>query len=194
MPQRIAIIDGHPDPERSHFCHAAADAYRLGAEESGHEVRTIRLSDTEVPLLRSRREWESDPAPAVIRESQEIIGWADHIVIVYPLWLGDMPAILKAFLEQVFRPGFAFEAGSGSMGKKLLGGKSAHIIVTMGMPAAVYQLYFRAHSLKSLKRNILGFVGIGPVASTVIGSIESISKAKHREWLRVIRAYGYNGQ
>jgi hypothetical protein len=28
----------------------------------------------------------------------------------------------------------------------------------MGMPAAVYRWFYRAHSLKSLERNILGFV------------------------------------
>jgi putative NADPH-quinone reductase len=194
LSQRIAIIDGHPDPERSHFCHAAADAYRQGAEESGHEVRLFRLGDMEVPLLRSQREWENDPAPAGIRECQEAIGWADHIVIVFPLWLGGMPAMLKALLEQIFRPGFAFKYNSSPMGEKLLKGKSARVIVTMGMPAFVYRLYFRAHSLRSLKRNILGFVGIGPIRTTIIGSIAAMDDARHRQWLEGVRVYGYNGQ
>ena len=193
LSQRIAIIDGHPDPERSRFCHAAADAYRLGAEESGHEVRLFRLGDMEVPLLRSKAEWESEPAPEGIRECQEAIGWADHVVILFPLWLGGMPAMLKALLEQIFRPGFAFKVDSSPMGEKLLKGKSARVIVTMGMPAFVYRLYFRAHSLRSLKRNILGFVGIGPIRTTIIGSIAAMDDAKHRRWLRAIRAYGYNG-
>ena len=39
----------------------------------------------------------------------------------------------------------------------------------MGMPALVYRWYFRAHSVKSLERNILGFVGIAPVHETLIG-------------------------
>ncbi len=193
MSHRIAIIDGHPDPERSHFGHAAADAYRQGAEESGHEVRLFRLSDMEVPLLRSQREWESEPAPEGVRECQEAIGWADHIVIVFPLWLGDLPALLKGLLEQILRPGFAFKYNSSPMGEKLLKGKSARIIVTMGMPAFVYRLYFRAHSLRSLKRNILGFVGIGPIRTTIIGSIASIDDDKRRQWLTTIRAHGYNG-
>ena len=193
MSHRIAIIDGHPDPERSHFCHAAAEAYRAGAEESGHEVRLFRLGDMEVPLLRSQREWENDPAPEGVRECQEAIGWADHVVIVFPLWLGGMPAMLKALLEQIFRPGFAFRYDSSPMGEKLLKGRSARIIVTMGMPALAYRLYFRAHSLRSLKRNILGFVGIGPIRTTIIGSIAAMDDAKRRRWLNALQAYGYNG-
>jgi len=193
LSHRIAIIDGHPDPERSHFGHAAAEAYGRGAEESGHEVRLFRLADMEVPLLRSQAEWERDPAPEALRDCQEAIGWADHIVIVFPLWLGGMPAMLKALLEQILRPGFAFKYKSGPTAEKLLKGKSARIIVTMGMPGFVYRLYFRAHSLRSLKRNILGFVGIGPIRTTIIGSIAAMDDAKHRQWLKAIRAHGYNG-
>jgi putative NADPH-quinone reductase len=147
----------------------------------------------EVPLLRSQREWESEPAPEGVRECQEAIGWADHIVVVFPLWLGDLPALLKGLLEQILRPGFAFKYNSSPMGEKLLKGRSARIIVTMGMPAFVYRLYFRAHSLRSLKRNILGFVGIGPIRTTIIGSIASIDDDKRRQWLTTIRAHGYNG-
>ena len=32
--------------------------------------------------------------------------WAEHLVFLFPLWLGDMPAVLKGFLEQLMRPGF----------------------------------------------------------------------------------------
>ena len=39
----------------------------------------------------------------------------------------------------------------------------------MGMPALVYRWYFRAHSVKSLERNTLGFVGIAPAHETLIG-------------------------
>ena len=40
-----------------------------------------------------------------------------------------------------------------------MSGKSARIVVTMGMPGFWYRWYFRAHSLRSLQRNILKFVG-----------------------------------
>jgi putative NADPH-quinone reductase len=113
------------------------------------------------PVLRTKEDWEEDASPDPIRQAQLTIGWAEHLVIVYALWLGPMPALLKVFLEQAFRPGFALaKAEAGQMGKNLPTGKSARTIVTMGMPAWVYRWYFRAQSLKGLERNILQFYGI----------------------------------
>ena len=191
MPKRIAVIQGHPDPDRSRFCRALADAYAEGAAYAGHQVRRIEVAELDFPLLRTKEDFQSGTAPEAIRQAQEAIGWAEHLLIVYPLWLGSMPALLKAFLEQVFRPGFA-TAGEASRGtwKKLLVGKSARIVVTMGMPALVYRWYFRAHSLKSLERNILGFCGIGPIRETLIGMVEAKSEAKRLAELRRMRELG----
>lgn len=69
------------------------------------------------------------------------------------------------------------------MPKKLLKGKSARVIITMGMPAFIYKWFFRAHSLKSLQRNILGISGIKPVKHSLIGTVDS-SGVKHEKWLK----------
>jgi putative NADPH-quinone reductase len=113
----------------------------------------------------------------------------------YPLWLGSMPAILKAFFEQIARAGFALAAsGSNQMSNKLLKGKSARIVTTMGMPALIYRWYFGAHSLKSLERNILGFVGIAPIRSSIIGMIEHPDNHKREKWLRTLEELGRKGR
>lgn len=188
---RIAVIQGHPTPGGGHYGHALADAYARGAAEGGHDVRQIVVAETDFALLRSKEEWESAAPPSAIAEAQRTIDWAEHLVIVYPLWLGSMPALLKGFLEQALRPGFAMDkSGSGVAWKKRLTGKSARIVVTMGMPALVYRWYFGAHSLKSLERNILAFAGIKPNRHTVIGRIEAMSDARRREWLETMRRLG----
>ena len=192
MARRITIIDGHPDPGDS-FCHALARAYRDGAEAAGHAVRVLEVARIDVPFLRSREEWQGE-APPAIRACQEAIGWADHLVIVFPLWLGSMPALLKAFLEQTFRPGFAIKPDAVSLRPGLLTGKSARIVVTMGMPALLYRLYFRAHGLKSLSRNILRFAGTAPVRATLIGSVEAGGTSARTEWLRKIHSLGAAGR
>lgn len=192
MSRRITIIEGHPDPRREHFGYALADAYAEGARQGGHGVRRLTPARLEFPLLRTQEEFEQPPPPA-IAAAQEDIRWADHLVFVYPLWMGDVPAVLKGFLEQVFRPGFAMEDAGARMPRRLLKGRSARIVVTMGMPAAAYRWLFGAHSVKSLKRSVLGLTGIGPVRTTLIGLVEG-SPARRERWLRRLEALGRAGR
>ena len=190
-PQRIVLIQGHPDAGAPHLCHALAEAYAKGAIEAGHEVRQVDVATIDFALLRSQHEWELGLLPARLRPAQDDISWARHIVLFFPLWLGDMPALLKGFLEQVARPGFAFTTeGSNPFGRKGLSGRSARVVVTMGMPAIVYRWYFRAHSVKSLERNILGFVGIAPVHETLVGSVEQLGEEGVAKWKARMHALG----
>ena len=188
---RILLIQAHPDGSQPHFCHALAQAYDDAAREAGHEVQRVDLAALDFPLLRSRVEWEDGPLPASLKPAQEGIAWGEHLVFFFPLWLGGMPALLKGFLEQVARPGFALgRSGEGGWPKKLLTGRSARVVVTMGMPALVYRWVFRAHSLKALERNILGFVGIAPIHETLIGLVEGMSDKHRHAWLRRLATLG----
>ena len=63
----------------------------------------------------------------------------------------------------------------------------------MGMPALVYRWYFSAHSVRSLERNILGFVGIAPVHRTLIGLVEGMKDARRAKWLDTLQALGARG-
>ena len=195
MPKRILIIDGHPDSQTGRYVHALAKAYYDGARMAGHEVRSIIVSEVEFPLLRTSAEYQQGEPPTAIRQCQELVTWAEHVVILFPLWLGSMPALLKGFLEQLLRPGFAFAEASGhGLPRRLLTGRSARIIVTMGMPALFYRWYFRAHSLKSLQRNILRFCGFRPVNACVVGMVEGMSQAQRGEWLSRLQELGARGQ
>jgi putative NADPH-quinone reductase len=186
MPEkrRILIIQGHPDAPQRHLGLALAQAYADAATAAGHALRTVTPASLDFPLLRSQQEWEQGELPESLRPAQEDIAWAQHLVLFFPLWLGDMPALLKGFLEQVARPGFAFRRDAKNpFGAKGLTGRSARIVVTMGMPALLYRFYFRAHSVKSLERNILGFVGIAPVRETLIGLVGDMDEDKRLDWL-----------
>jgi putative NADPH-quinone reductase len=191
MSQRILILDGHPDPSSERFMHALANAYREGAEGGKHEVIIIRAADVEFPLLRTQKDYEKEEPVETIRRCQSAMDWATHVVILYPLWLGSMPALLKGLLEQMLRPGFAYSTKKlGRWPVKLQSGKSARIVITMGMPGFVYRWYFRAHSLRSLRRNILHFIGIRRVRATVIGSIGTMNSAARAKCFEEMRKLG----
>lgn len=177
--KRILIIHGHPDWDHPHLCHALAQAYIEGARAAGHTVEEVTPARLEFPLLGSAQQWQEGEVPPALLPVQQAITRADHLVLLYPLWLGGMPASMKGFLEQVARPGFAIaREPKNPLHPGLLGGRSAHVLVTMGMPAALYRLFYRAHSLQCLKRNILAFVGIRPVRTTLIGSAANMPAAR----------------
>lgn len=194
MGKRILIIQGHPDGGQRHLCHALDEAYAQGAMAAGHELKRINVSRLDFPILRSQHEWEKGALPNGLIEAQEAIKWAEHILFFFPLWLGDMPALLKGFLEQVARPNFAFSGeGKNPFAHKALKGRSARVVVTMGMPAVIYRWFFLAHSLKSLERNILNFVGIKPVKDTIIGMAGNMDAVSINKWVGKLQHMGNKG-
>ncbi len=190
---KIAIIIGHPDPAPERFCRALAQRYAEGARAAGHEVRIIDLATLEVPFLRSAQEFKQGAPPASLAAPAWAVVEADHLVLVFPLWLGGPPAMLKAFLEQVMRPGTSFSYGAKGRTTSLLRGHSARLIVTMGMPALIFRLWFRQHGVAPLRRSILNFVGIRPVRQTLIGLVENVSDARRQAWLSRVEVLGRRG-
>jgi hypothetical protein len=63
MPKRIAIIQGHPDPDGGHLCHALVEAYADGAREAGHAVARVEVARIDFPWLRTAQEFENGELP-----------------------------------------------------------------------------------------------------------------------------------
>ena len=190
-PRPIVVIQGHPDTAQPHLCHAMAEAYARGADAAGHDVTRVSVAEYDFPLLRSQDDWMAGRAgtPPALLDVQDRCVAAAHIVIVFPLWLGTMPALLKGFMEQTFRPGVALSYGA-TYPQPLFKGKSARLIVTMGMPSLAYRLYYRAHGVRNLERSILGFAGVRPVRTALFGMVGQRNEQRRQVWLDRVRALG----
>lgn len=194
MGKPILIVQGHPDCARQHLCHALAQAYADGAAAAGHAVETVEPARLGFPLLTSPADWQDGPPPPQLAQAQDAIRRARHLVFVYPLWLGDMPALLKGFLEQVARPGFAIDPHARNPLKAgLLRGRSARLVVSMGMPAPFYRWFYGAYSVKLMRRNILGFAGVAPVRTTIVGNAGAMPAAQVERWCERLRRLGGTG-
>lgn len=193
MTQKILVIDGHPDPARARLCHGLAETYVQGAQTAGKETRLITVAEMPVEVLRSAADFAEPPQSERIKSAQADIVWADHIVMVFPLWLGGAPALLRAFLEQVARGGFFAETEGRGIRPKFKG-KSARLIVTMGMPSFVYRLVFHAHGLRNIMEGVLGFAGFAPVRATLFGAVEAIGAEKQKARLHRVRVLGGEGR
>ena len=188
---KIAIVVGNP--LHNSYSEALGEAYRRGAESGGHQADLFVLGRMNFDaILREgyRREQLLEPDLAAARAAFVA---CDHVVIIFPLWCGDMPAILKGFFERILQPDLlAIQKSGGKASWKFFKGKSARIIMTMGMPGWFYRIYFGAHALKLLKRNILQFIGIAPVRSSVYGMIEAVGEDRRKSWLREVEALGHD--
>lgn len=190
MGRRIVVIQGHPDPAPERLCRALADAFAEGAAAAGHVVARVDLTALDFPLVRTQDVFEQGALPAGLEPARDAVLAAEHIVLVFPLWLGTMPALVKAFLEWIMRPGTAFLYREKGLPEMLLRGRSARLVVTMGMPALAYRWWFLAHGVRGLERNVLGFVGIGPIRRTLLGMVGGASAATRAGWLARMRALG----
>ena len=186
----ICLVNGHPHNSSKHLCPAIADAYAKGARGAGGKLRRIDLARLDIPFLRDSADFATPP-PKAILECQEAIRAADHLVVIYPLWLGSMPALVKSFFEQLSRNEFALAASEkGGWPRKMLKGKSARVIVTMGMPSAAYKVFFGAHGVKSFESAILGMSGFKPIRETLIGGAGELDDKRAKTLLDRMEALG----
>ena len=189
-PRRILLVNGHPDPRPDRLCSALASAYAEGASAAGHVVRRVEVGALDLRPVGSQADFMAEASP-VVAELQQALRDSDHLVLIYPLWLGAPPAAFKAFLEQVFRYGVALSApGTGKGLKGLLVGRSARVIVTMGMPAFIFRLVFFSHGLKCVSRGVLWISGFRPIRETALGPAEGRDPGQRLQWLAQMRRLG----
>lgn len=189
----ILIIQGHPDAAGGHLCHSLADAYAAGAESAGHRVLRVDVAHLDFPLLRSQAAFESGTMPESLRGARDALIASDHVVMLFPLWLGTLPGLLKGFLEQLMRPGLAFLPGRETFPRALLTGRSARLVVTMGMPAWAYRCFYFAHGVRCIDRGILGFAGMSPVRHTYFGRVDAAPLDQRQRWIVQMRRLGEQG-
>ena len=121
--------------------------------------------------------------------------WADHLVWIYPVWWGSVPAIMKGFLDRVLLPGFAFKKREGSIWwDKYFTGKSARIICTLDQPPWYYRLIYRSPSHSAMKKLTMNFIGVKSVKITTIGPIRLSKDRFRKNWLTKIEKLGRRGK
>lgn len=178
----VLIINGHPG--KNSFNHALTDAFIKGANSTSATVKTLEVSDMNLSL--NLTGFDKDKSKAdTIKQAQDMITWADHLVWVYPTWWATMPAMLKAFFEQVFDSGFAFKYKKSDKyvkWDKYLKGKTSQVISTMDSPPWYYRLFVGDPGYKTIK-DIMNFCGIKVKGRTYFGSVKVSTDDQRRKWL-----------
>lgn len=187
MGKRILLILGHPSG--ASFCAALAERYVQSAIDAGHEVRQLRLGELDFdPVLREGYR-QIQALEEALSVAQSDILWAEHLTLVYPIWWGGIPALLKGFFDRVFLPGFAFKYRKGNaFPDKLLTGRTAHLLVTMDTPPWYYRWFYRMPGLHQVRKTTLEFCGIKPLRTLTFGPVLGSSDHQRKAWLRQAQA------
>ena len=118
-------------------------------------------------------------------EAQRQIHWAEHLVFVYPVWWGGVPALLKGSFDRTFLPGFPFKYRNRSpLSDKLLSGRTADLLVTLDTPPWYFRWIYGAPAHRQMVRTILGFCGIKTRRLTEFAPVRPSSEEQRQGWLR----------
>ena len=176
--KKVLVINANP--KTNSLTKSIANKY-IETIDNKHEVKVIHVGNLDFELDLHEGYQEIQKLEPDLVNTQILISWAEHIVILSPVWWGSVPAKFKGLLDRIFLPGFAFKYEKGkSMPKKLLKGKTSEIIVMLDTPIFWYK-YFQGNVIyKHLKKTVLDFVGIKNKRTTYFGPVIS-SKVKDVE-------------
>ncbi|MFP4403666.1 MAG: NAD(P)H-dependent oxidoreductase [Candidatus Woesearchaeota archaeon] len=186
--KKILVILGHPNIDS--FCGELFKKYINGAKKANATVKTISVSKLKFDPILWKGYSEIQPLEKDLVNAQKLIKWAEHVVIIYPIWWHSVPALFKGFIDRVFLPGFAFKYING-IPRGFLKGKTARLIVTSGGPWFYYKIFGNI-SVKMIKNGLLKFCGFNKVKTTLFGSMTNLSKKKANKHLKKVFLFGKN--
>jgi NAD(P)H dehydrogenase (quinone) len=137
---------------------------------------------------------------AVVDSYQKAVRDASKIIVIYPIWWGGMPAILKGFFDKIFGPKFAYEyrkefvfgpvrlTSPIGIPRGLLGGRRAVAIVTSGSPAGISWLIMGDRFKPAFCSDIMRFCAIKSKVFHTGGCTSKLEQKKPALHQAVIRA------
>lgn len=182
------IIYTHLNP--ASFTKAIVDEVEKKAIARGEEVKIIDLYAEKFNPILDMPDVEHLLMGGIIPEDtkkyQELITWADHLTIVYPMWWAQMPAILKGFIDRVFLHGYAFNfTENGPVG--LLVNKTAQVYISTNTPAAVYEeTGMNKAQLRIIEQGIFEFCGL-KTQTTIFADVKEGTDEMRKGYLKTIK-------
>ncbi len=183
-------ILAHPEP--ASFNHALAEEVRGILLAAGHEVMYHDLYGEDFPPVLPGAEIPAGAPldPQVARHCREL-SRAEGLILVHPNWWGQPPALLKGWVDRVFRPGVAyrFQPGDGGAGvpEGLLTARTALIFNTGNTPPEREREVF-GDPLETLwTRCILNFCGVRDVRRRLFATVADSNPEQRRAWIREAR-------
>lgn len=189
------IVFNHP--YGGSFCGAILAAVERGLKTGGHKCRVINLDQDDFdPVMRSKdllafvgagRAGEDalDAIDDQVREYKEHLEWAEHLVMIFPIWWMTTPAMTKGFIDKVIFPAIAYDMKDGRLVSRL-SLRKVTVITTMNTPADIYREVFGNPLEGSLIKGTFRQIGIENIEWTSLSEVKQVSRGQREAWLEEI--------
>jgi putative NADPH-quinone reductase len=158
---RILLVLAHPLEDS--FAASVARTAREALEASGHVVDLLDLYaenfDPRLSEAERRGYFDVPYDTSAVADIVVRLKAADGLILVFPQWWFNFPAILKGFFDRVFAPGVAFshDAAGGRIVPQLTNIRLLYALTTTGSPWWLVRLYMGDPVRRLLKRGIAAF-------------------------------------
>lgn len=183
------IIYAHPNP--ASFSAALKSEIEKALEAKGDQLKVRDLYALNFNCILSGADLSgiySGNIPEDIKVEQDIISWADNIILIYPIWWTGLPAIAKGYIDRVFTYGFAYKVGENGV-EGLLKGKKAYLITPHGTPKEYYEPSGMLNSLTQTQdKGIFEFSGI-ETGKHFYFPMMGTDQSQREEYLKEVNAF-----
>lgn len=193
---KTLIIFNHP--YGGSFCGAIMAAVEDGLKVSGQHFMTINLDQDDFdPVMRTKDLLAFSGAgrigePALkgvddlVMEYKSKMEWAEHMVMIFPIWWMTMPAMTKGFIDKVIFPAIAYNMDKGRLVSRLQL-KKVTVITTMNTPADIYEKTFHNAIEGCLVNGTFRQIGIEDVEWISLNEVKQATQEQRTAWLEDIR-------
>jgi putative NADPH-quinone reductase len=185
---KILIVLAHPNLQS--FNAAIAQTVVQTLEDGGHEVIFHDLYEEKFDPVLPAGEINKDAAlPAVIEQHSTELAAATGIIIIHPSWWGQPPAILKGWVDRVFRLEVAYnlpgEVGKGNP-QGLLRAEVALVFTTSNTPP-LREIDFYGDPLQNIWENcVFRICGVTKFFRKNFAVMAASTEKQRRSWLKEV--------
>ncbi|MFN7009005.1 MAG: NAD(P)H-dependent oxidoreductase [Allorhizobium sp.] len=191
--RRFLVVLAHPLPES--FAASAAKTVVEALKSRGHEVDLLDLyaEDFDPRLTAAERAAYMEPGyqPTEVADIVQRLKAADGLVLVFPQWWFNLPAIMKGFIDRIFVPGVAFEhdKAGGRIVPLMTHIRTFWVVTSTGSPWWVVYLYMGNPVRRILKRGVAAFCAKGvSFRMLAIHDMDRATDDKRKGFLAKVRA------
>ena len=171
-------------PFKKSFNFAVADICRSILTKTGNTVYFHDLYREKFnPVLHSIEIRRSFSFDTQVQTYTEHLNVSDILIFIHPDWWSQPPAILKGWIERVFRPGVAYEFRGDDFVKKtktaLLTGKKALVFCTTDSAADEDIGLLRTIWEKA----VFSYCGIDKISFSMFYNVRNRTFKERKEWL-----------